>query len=256
MGIRSALLTASSVLLLGAGAATAADLNAGTVYSGMKDAGYMPAVATHPSWYVRLDGSYSNYDTPKITEDHVDTLTEPNIDNSWAFGGGVGKYFTDSIRGDLTYERRFEADVRGNLAHPAATLPGLRSFGLQSDLLMANLYYDFGDRAHFSPYIGIGLGAVHHKTSAGTVESCGCASGEIDKGSGWDFAAAFMAGFSVNMKHNLHLDAGYRFLYLGEVDTGPVRITHVGGTTDISEDPKVEEIHAHEFRVGRRYDIH
>jgi len=253
MGIRSTIMAASSVLLLGAGAVSAADLNSGVSYGSMKDGGYMPSIATQPSWYVRLDGSYANYDTPKITEDGIDTLTEPDIDGSWAFGGGVGKYFTSAIRGELTYERRFEADVRGTLGHPGATLPGVRRFGIESDVMMANLYYDFGDRAHFSPYIGIGLGVARNNTTAGVVtDTCGCGPGTIEEGDTWSAAGALMAGFSVNMTHGLHLDTGYRFLYLGEAETGPVR----AAGAPISDDPKVEEIHAHELRVGLRYDIH
>ena len=53
---------------------------------------------------------------------------------------------------------------------------------------------------------------------------------------------------------NLYLDVGYRFLYLGETATGPVTLINTAGTL-VSRDPTVEEIHAHEFRVGLRYDL-
>lgn len=55
---------------------------------------------------------------------------------------------------------------------------------------------------------------------------------------------------TVDTGRNLYLDVGYRFLYLGEVATGPI-VT----TVPIAEDPTVESLIAHEFRVGLRYDF-
>ncbi|MEL6299040.1 MAG: outer membrane beta-barrel protein [Pseudomonadota bacterium] len=238
------------------GSASAADLSTYAPKGGsLKDTSYMPAIATQPSWYVRLDGAYAVYDTPVMVEQGIDTLTETDLDSSFAFGGGIGKYMTSTLRADINYERRFEADARGSLNHSGATLPGERRFGLKSDLFMANLYYDIDRGNRFNPYIGIGLGAVRHKTTEGTVESCGCTTGIVEEGENWSVAGALMAGFSLKLRSRFHLDAGYRFLYLGHAETGPVRTT--GGTTgtQVSEDPTVEDIHAHEVRVGLRYDI-
>ena len=92
-------------------------------------------------------------------------------------------------------------------------------------------------------------------TTDGTVENCGCVVGTIDGASKWSTAAALMAGFSMQVRDRLHIDAGYRFLYLGEATTGAVNAVTAGGPTVVSDDPDVSEIHAHEFRVGLRYDI-
>ena len=59
---------------------------------------------------------------------------------------------------------------------------------------------------------------------------------------------------AVDSGRGLYLDVGYRFLYLGETATGPVSLTNTSGTI-VSRDPTVEDIHAHEFRVGLRYDL-
>ncbi|MEO1720504.1 MAG: outer membrane beta-barrel protein, partial [Pseudomonadota bacterium] len=244
-----------------AGVTHAADLN---FKGSIKDDGaYIPSAQSAARWYVRLDGSYANHDDPILVEQGIDTLTESSIENTWTFGGGIGVYFTDSLRGDLTYERRFEADVRGDLNHPNATLPGTRKFGLKSDLFLANMYYDFDNRSRFTPYIGAGLGFVRHTTTKGTVESCGCVTGEIAGKDTWHVAAALMAGAQIKLFRGLSLDTGYRFLYLGEAETGAVSITDrtvspgvTTGATEVSDDPIVEDLHAHEFRIGLRYDFH
>jgi opacity protein-like surface antigen len=57
----------------------------------------------------------------------------------------------------------------------------------------------------------------------------------------------------VDTGRKLALDIGYRFLWLGDAETGAVNGVMVGGT--VSDDPTVHDIHAHELRIGLRYDI-
>jgi opacity protein-like surface antigen len=252
-----------------AGTAGAADLYGGSI----KDS-YQPMAAAGPSIYIRLDGTYGAHDEPVMVEDGVDDLVNTEIDGTWSIGGGIGRYFTETIRADVTYDHRFEADVSGDLVNSYATLPGTRSFGLESDVVLFNAYYDFNRNGRFSPYLGIGLGVVHHQTTAGTVsDDCGC-TGSIAEGSSTNVAAALMAGFTAKLRggetmsegsskdgpvaissgRNLYLDVGYRFLYLGETATGAVTLND-GAGTHVSRDPTVEDIHAHEIRVGLRYDL-
>ena len=68
--------------------------------------------------------------------------------------------------------------------------------------------------------------------------------------------------FQIKLRDRLSFDAGYRFLYLGEAQTGPVNATYTApvagghaGAGTVSQDPLVEDIHAHQFRLGLRYDI-
>jgi opacity protein-like surface antigen len=255
---RATLALGLAISLGAAGDAAAADLYGGSI----KDSYAPMPAATSSSIYVRLDGGYRGYDQPDITEDGIYDLSDDDIGNAWSIGGGVGRYFTNTIRADITYDHHFEADVTARLLDGQAALPGTRSFGLQSDVVLLNAYYDFNRSGRFSPYIGVGLGVVHHKTLEGTVlDDCGC-TGLIEEGSGSHVAGAVMAGFTTKLRgdetggRNLFLDVGYRFLYLGEVATGEVITTGAGGGVSISDDPDVQDIHAHELRVGMRYDIH
>jgi opacity protein-like surface antigen len=260
-------------LLLGAvlaiGTATgagAADL--GGTGGSLKDYGYQPQmVASNPSFYLRLDGGFARHDKPFMVEDGTADLTETSMGKAWTLGGGVGYYFAKNIRGDLTYDHRFKSDVSGyryDVAQlttadcDAAALVqtscyGTRAFGIKSDVFLANMYFDFDCRCHITPYLGVGLGFAHHKTTAGTVTNVTGVTGDIDSATKTSVAAALMGGFSVQIRERLALDAGYRFLYLGDAATGAVKDR--AGSVVIAPDPTVEAMHAHEFRVGLRYDI-
>ena len=271
--IRGTLFLGAALVLGSVAGAAAADLNYG---GGMKDGGYAaPTMAPEPRLYFRVDGGYAYHDDPVMVEDGIYDLTQTSIDDTWTIGGGVGMYFSRNVRADITVDHRFEAEAQGNLADHLATLDGVRRFGMSSTVALANIYYDFDTRTRFTPYIGVGLGFVRHSLKQGTVEDpCGGCTGTIDSNSSMHVAGALMAGFSVNLLggreqyvgstkdggmisapsgRNLLLDVGYRFLYLGETETGAVRFT---GTPDVvSKDPTVESIHAHEFRVGLRYNV-
>ena len=265
---RTALFLGCALVASGSTAAGAADLygNGGSI----KDFSYAAPAATGPTWYARIDGGYAVHDDPEMTEIGIYDLVNESIDDTWTLGGGIGRYFTPTIRGDITYDHRFEADASGTLLDHYASLDGARTFGIESDVVLFNLYYDFNREGRINPYVGAGLGFTFNKTTQGVAGStCGC-TGIIEEGEDTDVAGALMAGFTaklrggqtvtggsskdgpmvVNTGRNLYLDVGYRFLYLGEVATGPI-VTNV----PIAEDPTVESITAHEFRVGLRYDL-
>jgi opacity protein-like surface antigen len=247
--LTGALALGAACLLGGLDAGHAADLYGGSI----KDGGYRPAIAASPTWYVRLDGGYAGHDTPVMVEDGIYDLLSPKIESTWTLGGGIGRYFTSTIRGDITYDHRFDADVSARMGAPGATYPGTRRFGLESDVILANLYYDFDLRRHFTPYVGVGLGAVYHRINAGkTIDGCGTCTSTINEASNWHVAGALMAGFSVALRDRMYIDAGYRFLYLGETKAGNITTTL---NTNTSRGPTVEDIHAHELRLGLRYDI-
>jgi opacity protein-like surface antigen len=250
---RASLLISAALVLGSAGGALAADLGNYGGGGSLKD-GPVPMYQTSgPSWYVRADGGYSQFDEPEMTESGIYSLIDESIDSTWSAGGGIGRYFGNGLRGDLTWDHRFEADAQGTNGDYASTLPGVRHFGLKSDVFLANMYYDFDSGNRFTPYIGLGLGFTRNKTTAGTVETCKCTTATIGEGSTSHVAGAAMAGVQWKIRDRLSLDAGYRFLYLGNVDTGA--IVHTGNAANVAEDPTIEDIHAHEFRFGLRYDI-
>ncbi len=238
--------------------ASAADLHGGSI----KD-GYMPApamVSSPSSWYIRADLGHARFDRPSIVEIDRFDFSNAKIDDQWSVGGGIGYYFSKSVRGDLTWDHRFETDVSGYVPAPLVNFPGQRTFGMKNDVFLANLYYDFDTRSRFTPYIGMGLGVAHNTTTNGSVpnDPCGCFTDvNIAGASKWSVAGALMTGVSINVRERLHIDAGYRYLYLGEAHTGlisgTVTAAQPGAVAD--GDPAIKDMWAHEFRVGLRYDI-
>lgn len=255
MAFKRALLILGAAFVIGnASGASAADL--GTYEGSIKDAPYI-AQSAAPSWYARVDGSWAFYDVDDVSLLDHDNGTPPagtptvfsnlgsDVDDGWSIGGGIGRKFGNGFRGDLTLEYRGSTDLNGSAS---ASCCDLLETDTQFDGIvgLANLYYDFNRGGFFNPYVGAGLGGVYHATSAGTTQT----GGTIASSSDWDVAGALMAGFTLAIHERLSLDAGYRFLYLGETKAGGVSdgINFVRG-------PSVEDIHAHEFRVGLRYDI-
>jgi opacity protein-like surface antigen len=109
---------------------------------------------------------------------------------------------------------------------------------LNSTVALANLYYDFRGRDHFSPYVGAGLGFTLNE-----IDEKNGATLEDDN---IDLAGALMAGFSYRFGDEWLFDAGYRFLYLGEAQTESTATTGALG---------VEDIYSHELRIGFRYEL-
>ena len=259
--LRASMVLGAALLAGSVAIASAADLPQGS----MKD-GYYPApVASSPaSWYVRLDTGHARYDDPTIIEIGRFEHTNPSIDSTWSIGGGIGYYFSKSVRGDLTWDHRFETDVHGAVPFgqgpgPLVSFPGQRVFGLKSDVFLANLYYDIDTRSRFTPYFGVGLGFAHNKTTNGTVidtGNIGFTNAVIAGDSKWATAGALMGGFSFAMRDRLHLDAGYRYLYVGDARTGLITGTVAPLQNPGNDgDPVVKDIWSHEFRIGLRYDI-
>jgi opacity protein-like surface antigen len=274
MSIRRTLLGAA-LLIAGASSANAADLFGGNGGS-MKDGGavaYAPEMSSHmPSIYLRGDFGTARYNEPYMFEPPNEHLSSTGIGSSSSFGGGVGYYFSKSVRTDFTLDWFSKADATGTVAHPGATFSGRRDFGIKSMVGLANVYYDFDTRTRFTPYLGVGVGFAHNNTTAGTVTelgTCGCyvpGSMTIDGAKSTSAAGALSAGFSAKLHDRLHLDAGYRLLYLGSAHTGLIRGTRTAaapvlpgvpapGLPATSPDPVVEDIVAHQFRVGIRWDI-
>lgn len=184
-------------------------------------------------WYLRGDFGYAFNEDPDISRSGTG-FTGTEMEESWSIGAGFGYNFQDNVRGDITFEHRLKADMTGT--NP--TTGGLNNAELYSIFSLVNVYYEFRDRDHFAPYVGVGLGITYNElddVTGGTAED-----------NNFDLAAAAMAGFSYRLDDQWLFDMGYRFLYLGEAQTNVN-----GGGGDLS----VDGIYAHELRFGVRYEL-
>lgn len=193
-------------------------------------------IPEYSSWYLRGDLALPFSQSADLSQAGVPFSSE-KIGKTRGLGVGVGYYFHDTIRGDVTLDYRRDTDVSGITG--AAT----HTADFSNTVVLANLYYDMLGREGFAPYLGVGLGFSYNQTDGRTITPGGVQTGGDDNTS---FAFAAMAGFSYRLQDNWLLDAGYRYLYLGDAHTS---IGVAPGALDI------DGIEAHELRIGMRYEI-
>ena len=205
-------------------------------------------------------------------EDGKDTLV--------TIGGGVGYYWNNFVRTDVTAEWRSANHVNfeGTYRYLGTGAAGSRVNGEVQDrssigggVFLFNAYYDFyrGEHSDWTPYVGGGLGFSWDRIDrthitkeklcplGGGPGSCAqrgfrehlVAGNKTDSVS---FAAAVMAGVGYRFSENVSFDFNYRFLYIGgtEVELG-VDGRNFGGGSLVTIDDTFE----HQLRAGLRFDV-
>lgn len=193
-------------------------------------------------WYVRGDIAYGLMVDPDLSQSGASFRRE-SIDDTWGFGAGFGYIFDEHFRGDLTIDYRLDADVKGS-----DRLSGsIYDTDVQSTVGLANIYYDFAAGEDFRPYIGAGIGFSVNETGSLSVFNGGALVGNVAGQSETSLAAAGMAGFSYKLDGGWLVDAGYRFLYLGDAKTGNIN--------PVVPEVSIDDISSHEIRFGLRYEF-
>jgi opacity protein-like surface antigen len=241
--------TTGIALVLTAGTATAAD---------MSDPFLEPLLPVEigSAWYLRGDIGYKVYTSPNGTYTrsltNIEDYTNVSLDEAFIIGGGFGYKFNQWFRSDVTIDYSTPANFSGRLV---CTGPVCGSNYLDAKAqistwtILANAYFDLGTWAGLTPYIGGGIGTAnvrvkdyqHNNPPANPAGFRAIGSDNTD----WNFAWALTAGASYDMTSNLLLDVNYRYASLGSVYT----------TDQVGRGIDIEDIDAHEFRVGVRFLI-
>ncbi|MCV6600189.1 MAG: porin family protein [Cohaesibacter sp.] len=207
------------------------------------------------SWYLRGDIGYAAYGQPKASWLQVNPNKHhqfhgEEIDNTFLVGAGFGYYFNHNLRADLTLDYRQDMKFKAKSAcvsHCSISYTGeYNSFSAWT--LMLNGYYDFGSWNSITPYVGAGVGLVYLKTDDHTSSN---SKDRFNAGDKTNFAWNVMAGAAIDLEEGWKVDANYRFLSMGSVETA----AKLNGNA-IANPVKYEDLYAHEFRVGLRYDLH
>jgi opacity protein-like surface antigen len=205
-------------------------------------------------WYLRGDVGYIDYATPRDVAFGIPgtlPLDGERLDKTFSLGGGIGYQFTSWVRTDVTVDHRFGAEFSGTRPVPTYAIGYERDQAdLESTTYLFNAYFDLGYWAGVTPYVGAGIGLASNRftnirrdayvlglPAGGTV---------LWPHTTHNLAWALMAGVVVDVGAGFKIDLGYRYADLGDVRT---RIDGPGnGIT-------VDELKAHEVRVGARYVI-
>ncbi|MBV9955563.1 MAG: porin family protein, partial [Pseudolabrys sp.] len=142
------------------------------------------------------------------------------------------------LRTDLTFDYGGAQKYQGTIATTNDT-----SAKIQAHNLLFNGYIDLGTWTLLTPYIGAGLGAAYVRTSE--YSSTGAPPfTPVPANTQWNFAWALMAGAAFQVAPNLQIDAGYRFLSVGDAKTG---------ADAFGRRMTFRDVHNHEIRVGLRW---
>ncbi len=217
---------------------------------------HIPEVPAAGGWYLRGDIGYKLYGDPggSFNDPVIGDLRfqRESMDDAWMIGVGVGYKFTDYFRADVTVDYETPAKVKGYAVCGGCT-GGFSEESADIDVwtVMFNGYVDIGTWNNITPYVGAGLGAAWVNTSGATAVNPGGVTTNYDgSNSEWNLAWALMAGASYAFTPNWSMDAGYRYKNLGDAKTVRYYNAGTGGTR-----VKWEDLTAHEFRLGVRYQF-
>jgi opacity protein-like surface antigen len=204
-------------------------------------------------WYLRGDLGIAAYTVGDVSwQDPVNgkrSFYDTSLANGWLIGAGIGYYFDEHFRADLTVDYRQDMKFKGKITCIGVCGDPYSSerTNLTAVTVMLNGYYDFGTWHSVTPYLGAGVGAAYLETYKYRTTD-----GQNFSGDGrTNFAWNVMAGAAVDVTDEIKLDANYRFLSLGEARTA----SHYHNGSSSTNPVRYEDLYAHEFRVGLRYDL-
>ncbi len=229
-------------------------------------------VPSYGSWYLRGDvglgiTSGGDWHQADVTAAHG-RFIEEDLGDTFFVGGGIGYKFNNWLRADFTAEYRGTLDVDGIDEYKfTCTFSGgscgdvgdvikrnnVWNGSISSTVLLVNAYADLGSYAGLTPFIGGGIGAAYNRFSAGvefdTSDLGG--GGRVGANGEWSFAWALMGGLGYQVNDRLALELGYRYMNLGDVETGDVVcLNHVHCVLDPL---KIDNIYSHDIRLGMRW---
>ena len=210
-------------------------------------------------WYLRGDIGYSNQRVDSLDNalydsyDSIDNVYK-DFDGAPFFAAGIGYRWNHWFRTDVTGEYRSKSDFDGlDIGTVGGVLiPDNYSAKKSEWVALLNGYLDVGTWHGITPFVGAGIGAANVKISDFTdigITNDSVAFGD-DKDQ-WNFAWALYAGLGFEVTDALTLELAYRYLDLGDGETGD--LVGYDGTNTIDNPMKFENITSHDIKVGIRY---
>jgi opacity protein-like surface antigen len=233
------------------------------------DVGYSMSATPSVAWAVNsITNEYDGTDAANpgnLTNSYTtyvgSQVRNVEIQNSWLGEVGVGcGSGSRGFRFDFALGFRGKRDIDGEPGDFTVTdiyTGGTDSTVIDNDPLhtslstytaMLNIYYDLGKWGPVVPYVGAGIGVAYHKVHDVYFTGNPALQNTIEGNSDLSFAWALMAGFGYQISNNAIIDVGYRYIDMGSATSG--RVDSAGFT---NPRVKIDDIAAHEFKVGLRY---
>jgi opacity protein-like surface antigen len=222
---------------------------------------YQPVVVEQPAggWYLRGDIGVG------ITNKFAITYlpSPPDVGNGFSFdqhsmsdtvfiNAGIGYELNSWLRFDVTGEYRDKTQINARGVYNPVTGQGDSYQGyLQSWVVLANAYVDFGTWNCLTPFVGVGIGGAYN-TMADLVDmgigTTGAGFGR--NSSNFSPAYALYAGVDYNVTQNFSVELAYRYLNYGSVtDT----VDCVGGC--VADSYKFGNLSSNDIMLGMRWKL-
>lgn len=238
----------------------------------------MPAPVVESGWYLRGDIGVSVDKEMDLSQADVTAANGSFIAQSadtHAFAGvGIGYSFNRWARADLTAEFRTSMDFKAvdefSFDCDAAGLTGFGSCGgggvirrnnvwmgaVDSYVFLLNGYVDFGVAFYgISPFVGAGVGFARHRIHSVTdfdPSDLG-GGGYAAENSDYEFAWALHAGLAYDVNERLTLEIAYRYLDMGDIQTGGLCVLPSCNAT--LQPLQVTDMTSHDIKMGMRWNF-
>lgn len=223
---------------------------------------YQPApviVNQFEGWYLRGDIGMTNQEVKSFenvsfaTASGFGFLDEPAFDSGLMVGLGVGYQYNDWLRFDVTGEYRGKTRFTG-LDHYNDGGQRTNDYtGSKSEwLFLANAYVDLGTWWCITPFIGAGVGFTNITISNFRDNNIIAGGGGYAKdNTETNFAWALHAGLAYNVSRNFTVELGYRYLNLGDAQSGD--LINLDGSNSVNNPMIFKDVVSHDFKLGLRW---
>ena len=211
------------------------------------------------NWYLRGDIGYKWYTDPSASfgVKGYGNMKDESLAPTGLAGGGFGYRFNDSFRSDVTIDYEWDSQFKGKLIcpNPCTGKKGNEYSKEYADIDawsgLVNAYWDFNFGGEglggIIPYVGAGIGVSNLATSHVKYVNPNGTTGKWKGSSTTNLAWAVMAGVSIPIDTNWLIDLNYRYVDLGNAQSGKTLPQY--GNKRI----KYDDITASEVRIGFRY---
>ncbi|HET7594688.1 MAG TPA: outer membrane beta-barrel protein [Stellaceae bacterium] len=214
----------------------------------------MPVAFIKPGLYLRVDGGGAFSAETNFKDTNFET---PTLGDGARLTGDSGSTALGDVGIGARFLPFFRADVTASYL-PSLKFSGDDNFGtgsvntakIHSGVVLVNAYFDFPVLTIFGPlqpYFDIGLGAARNKIDTMNSTFIG---GSIAGHTETDVAGSVGVGVAIPLGDHALLDLAYKFIDLGEVQTGQVISATFPGT---GSSPIKADLSVHTLTAGLRF---
>ena len=187
--------------------------------------------------------------------DKVAEMTNNDLGSSDILGIGVGKYFSETFRGEINISQRkgFKYATTHTKNDGVPETEHRYKADIESLTFFVSGYVDSQPISLFqtsvTPYFGIGAGVSSNKMGSFDVTQTidGVSLGNLSSNTETEFAFKFALGVMMNLADNVSVDLNYQYVDLGDIKSG----TNLSwDSRDFKAPYSGPEITSNEFNVG------